>query len=188
MFIVWGSVCMEWMPLENLFYQCASPFSAKHIMPSTLDILVIWVILYIVLWYYKFYYHVPGVAPVHFMPLKFQGRKVFCPGTTYQTHTWHMSWIAVEYCPEYYGHHWDFHCISTCKWLVWKFSIMTKHLYGTRIVFLNIAHIPGRYITSICTCRMHLWNSFIFACLIFCTFPQHGIHLYMWVAYFNSDI
>ena len=66
------------------------------------DILFIWMILYIVLEYHKFDCYVPGIGPVNFMPLKFQGGKVFCPGQhTLQmqgTHTWHMFWIMVEYC------------------------------------------------------------------------------------------
>ena len=111
-----GFCCMEWMPLNNLFYKCTSPFSAKHIMPSTLDILVIWVILYIVLGYYKFDYHVPGISSSCVLHVSEVSRQEgFLSWTTYQTHTWHMFYIAVEYCPGYSGHHWDFHGISTCK-------------------------------------------------------------------------
>ena len=67
--------------------------------------------------YHKFDCYVPGIGPVNFMPLKFQGGKVFCPGQhTLQmqgTGTCSESWWNIVYCklPEYSRHHRDFHGI-----------------------------------------------------------------------------
>ena len=84
-----------------------------------LDILFIWIILYIVLEHHKFDCYVPEIGPVNIMPLKFQGRKVSvldnipfrCKGLTLDTCS-ESQWNIV-FCklPEYSRHHQDFHGI-----------------------------------------------------------------------------